>query len=244
MIRSDAASHGPFHFVSWPQVDERQEPAIGHAPGQSGPALQPGDPGTERRRPTPSGRCGTRSSRAAEDAPPATAGTPPKTRPAAAAETPKPARGQEVTFALSSPRTGSLISSDDTASAGSIRGDPPDVMGPHVGAPRKKLHGLLLKHCKAEVARQLISDISGGKSEGGAGGGSLIGDVASNLMGGGGGILGALWAVAEAATGVGSQLSKPRGPSRLWPTRDSMPGGAGPAGRCEADRTTPQSDRS
>jgi hypothetical protein len=65
-------------------------------------------------------------------------------------------------------------------------------MGPGSSPTGKKFTVYFLKHCKAEVARQLISDILGGTSSGGSGGGSLVGDVASNLMGGGGGILGAL----------------------------------------------------
>lgn len=87
---------------------------------------------------------------------------------------------------------GILISSEDTVALDEFEEILRTVMPPSAPGTGKNFTVYFLKHCKAEVARQLISDILGGTSEGGSGGGSLVGDVAANLMGGGGGILGAL----------------------------------------------------
>ena len=102
----------------------------------------------------------------------------------------RPGQGSDIRIEFTP--NGVLISSEDTQALDQFEEILRTVMGPATSPSGKKFTVYFLKHCKAEVARQLISDILGGTSSGGSGGGSLVGDVASNLMGGGGGILGAL----------------------------------------------------
>ena len=87
---------------------------------------------------------------------------------------------------------GIIISSEDTAALDQFEELIRTISPPVSGSRSKGFTVFFLKHCKAEVARQLISDILGGTTTEAGGGGSLMGDMASNLMGGGGGILGAL----------------------------------------------------
>ncbi|MHB8861641.1 MAG: secretin N-terminal domain-containing protein, partial [Pirellulaceae bacterium] len=103
----------------------------------------------------------------------------------------RPGQGSDIHIEFTP--NGILISSDDTAALDEFEDLLRTVAGPQLLAPGKNFTVYFLKHCKADVARQLISDILGGSSSDN-GGGSLVGDVASNLMGGGGGILGALLA--------------------------------------------------
>jgi type II secretory pathway component GspD/PulD (secretin) len=100
-----------------------------------------------------------------------------------------PGKGSEIRIEFTP--SGVLISSEDTAALDQFEDILRTVAGPQAVTPGKNFTVYFLKHCRAEVARQLISDILGGSTSEG-GGGSLVGDVAANLVGGGGGLLGAL----------------------------------------------------
>ncbi len=98
---------------------------------------------------------------------------------------------------------GIIISSEDTKALDQFEELIRKIAPPTGPIGGKGFTVFFLKHSKAEVARQLISDILGGSTSDG-GGGSLMGDMASNLMGGGGGILGALLGGGGGAGGGGA----------------------------------------
>ncbi|MHB9077419.1 MAG: secretin N-terminal domain-containing protein [Pirellulaceae bacterium] len=121
--------------------------------------------------------------------------------PAAEAPADAPGKGSDIHIEFTS--NGILISSDDTQALDQFEEILRTVAGPQVLVPGKSFTVYFLKNCKADVARQLISDILGGSTSEGSGG-SLVGDVASNLMGGGGGILGALLGGGGGSAGGGA----------------------------------------
>ncbi len=98
---------------------------------------------------------------------------------------------------------GIIISSEDTKALDQFEELIRKIAPPTGPIGGKGFTVFFLKHSKAEVARQLISDILGGSTSDG-GGGTLVGDMASNLMGGGGGILGALLGGGGGAGGGGA----------------------------------------
>lgn len=105
-------------------------------------------------------------------------------------QTPSPTKpGAEIRIEFTP--NGVIIASEDTEALDKFEDLLRTVAGPQMPTTGKNFTVFFLKYCKAEVARQLISDILGGSSSS-DGGGSLVGDVAANLLGGGGGIMGAL----------------------------------------------------
>ncbi len=183
----------PIHFASLQAVDETQDTAQSDTPQENAaPAVSPATH---------------------ENATPAPSPTPQENAaPAAAAETlvPAPGKGSDIHIEFTS--NGVLISSDDTKALDQFEEILRTVAGPQVLTPGKNFTVYFLKHCKADVARQLISDILGGSTGDGGAGGSLVGDVASNLMGGGGGILGALLGGGGGGDGGGVTTLQATGP--------------------------------
>lgn len=98
-------------------------------------------------------------------------------------------KGAEIRIQLTP--EGILIASEDTDALDRFESLLRQVTGPQKITASRDFTVYFLKYCKAEVARQLISDILGGSTSG-VSAGSLAGDVASSLVGGGGGILGTL----------------------------------------------------
>ena len=152
-----------------PPAEATEEPAPEPAPSPQATPAEPTLPAAAEGQATPS-----------ENAP-----EPP------AAVTPADLPGQGSDIHIEFTANGILISSDDTQALDKFEEILRTVAGPQVLTPGKNFTVYFLKHCKADVARQLISDILGGTTSE-SGGGSLVGDMASNLMGGGGGILGAI----------------------------------------------------
>ncbi len=177
------AADGFIHFARF-QLSE--------GPPESGlpAALQDGVPGVTK--PAPSGNPAPASSQVPQDADlPAMAETlQEQTMPPARPRVPGPHTGDDIRIEFTP--NGILISSQDTAALDLFEEMLRTVAGPPTNLTNKNYTVYFLKHCKAEVARQLISDILGGSTSDSAGGGSMIGEMAANLMGGGGGILGAL----------------------------------------------------
>lgn len=86
---------------------------------------------------------------------------------------------------------GVLITSEDTEALDKFETLLRHVTGPQSITSDKKFTVYFLKYCKAEIARQLISDILGGSTSS-LGGSSLLSEAASDLLGSGGGLLGAI----------------------------------------------------
>ncbi len=184
----------PVHFVSRHRedaafrLDLAQDPPQEATPTEQVPPAEPTEEAAQQPAPAP-------QATQAEPALPAAAegqATPSENTPeppAAATPADLPGRGSDIHIEFTA--NGILISSDDTQALDKFEEILRTVAGPQVLTPGKSFTVYFLKHCKADVARQLISDILGGTTSE-SGGGSLVGDVASNLMGGGGGILGAI----------------------------------------------------
>ncbi len=180
-----AAPERPRDKVTW-QEDEETEPlgTVSHGPFRL-TSYRPDGTAQDDAGELPASAAGMEAADAPrDDAPPVP--------PASATEPAADAAGPPSDIRIEFTPNGILISSEDTVALDEFEEILRTVMPPSAPGTGKNFTVYFLKHCKAEVARQLISDILGGTSEGGSGGGSLVGDVAANLMGGGGGILGAL----------------------------------------------------
>jgi type II secretory pathway component GspD/PulD (secretin) len=89
--------------------------------------------------------------------------------------------------------SGIVIASEDTKALDELEKLLRTVTGPTAAQGQREISVFYLKYAKAEVAHQLLQEVLGGRTSE-SGGGSLLGDVASNLLGGGllGGLVGGL----------------------------------------------------
>ncbi len=109
---------------------------------------------------------------------------------AAAAHEAEEERASDIRVAVTP--QGILISSEDPQALEEFEELLRMVTGPGAMAPQRDITVFYLKYAQAEVASSLVQEVMGGA--GAAGGGSLLDDVTSNLLGGGliGGLLGGL----------------------------------------------------
>jgi len=96
----------------------------------------------------------------------------------------------EIRVAVTS--SGIVIASEDTKALDELEKLLRTVTGPTAMESQREISVFYLKYAKADVAHQLLQEVLGGRTT--ESGGSLLGDVASNLLGGGllGGLVGGL----------------------------------------------------
>jgi type II secretory pathway component GspD/PulD (secretin) len=190
VVDAREAAEIPVRFVSWQEQDPPAEPAPAEEPAPAPPQPAPEqpapvEPAVEAVPVTPA----TESSSAVQEGG-AVQEPAPTPQAEAAPQVPNALAGSDIRVEFTP--NGIIISSEDTAALDQFEELIRTISPPVSGSRSKGFTVFFLKHCKAEVARQLISDILGGTTTEAGGGGSLMGDMAANLMGGGGGILGAL----------------------------------------------------
>ena len=143
------------------------------------------------------------------DEPAGVASAVPETPSAQAAQT----AGEPAEIRVAVTSSGIIIASEDTKALDELEKLLRTVSGPTALQGQREISVFYLKYAKADVAYQLLQEVLGGHTSDTAGG-SLLGDMASNLLGGGliGGLVGGLAGGTSGGSSSGTTALQASGP--------------------------------